>query len=101
MEDDADELMASFASVELNQDAPAIWFVVDVAQQIKSFGATAEFLKPRASRVDRSLVWRIRVSSAAWTTPNFREPAMRSRLSHCSAINFKLILFEAKSLRTA
>ena len=46
MEDDAGELMPSLSTVELNQDAPPVWFVVDVAQQIESLDETAEFLKP-------------------------------------------------------
>jgi len=45
MEDDAGELMASLAPIELDQDAPAVLFVVDVAQQIESLDETAEFLK--------------------------------------------------------
>lgn len=46
MEDDAGELMASLATVELNQNAPTVLFVVDVAQQIESLDEAAEFLKP-------------------------------------------------------
>ena len=46
MEDDVGELMASLSTVKLNQDAPAVLFVVDVAQQIESLDEAAEFLKP-------------------------------------------------------
>ena len=56
MEDDAGELMASLSTVELNQDAPTILFVVDVAQQIERLDEAAEFLKPPRQPVGRSLV---------------------------------------------
>ena len=45
MEDDAGELMAFLAPVELNQDATKVLFIVDVAQQIKSLHKAAEFLQ--------------------------------------------------------
>jgi hypothetical protein len=51
MEDNAGELMASLAPVELNQDASAILFIVDVAQQIESLDEATDFLKsPRQPR---------------------------------------------------
>jgi hypothetical protein len=51
MEDDAGELVASLAPVELDQNASAILFIVDVAQQIESLDKTTELLKrPRQPR---------------------------------------------------
>lgn len=51
MEDDAGELMAFLAPVELDQDAAAILVIVDVTQQIESLDEATGFLKrPRQPR---------------------------------------------------
>jgi hypothetical protein len=45
MEEDAGELMASFATVELDEDASAIAVVVDKAQQVKRLDEAAQLLQ--------------------------------------------------------
>src|SRR4051812_2114727 len=43
MENDASELVALFAPVELDQDTPAVSLVVDVGQQVLGLDDAAEF----------------------------------------------------------
>ena len=45
VEDDAGEPVASFAAVELDQDAPAVGLVVDVGQQVERLDDPAELLQ--------------------------------------------------------
>ena len=66
VEDDAGELVAALAAVELDQDAPPVGLVVDEARAGRaSSPAGPSSSSARASFVGRSFVWSVRISPPA------------------------------------
>ncbi len=100
VEDGTGKTMAAFTTVELNQDASTIAFIVDVSEQKERFGDAPE-LRDRAhqSRGPTTALDSAHEFEAP-IAPNFSEPATRSMSSQLLAIRSVFSRWRANLLRT-
>jgi hypothetical protein len=87
VEDGTGKTMTAFTAVELNQDAAAIGFVVNVSQQKKSLGDTPKPGDGADNGGGPTAALNGAHESEALRAPNFSEPATRSMSSQLLAIS--------------
>jgi len=100
VEDGTGKTMTAFTAVELNQDAAAIGFVVNVSQQKRVLAMRPSSAMARTRVEVRLPLWIVRIHSEALSAPSLSEPATRSMSSHLLVIRSVFSRWRASPLRT-